>query len=824
MAIPEEKQIGLGALLAGALFAALALVGGPGSAVAAEAEDARKKIGVGRGICVVLGLPKATQAGFVTDLAKNGELLVYFQSPDPAEVAAVRRAAEAAGLLGGRVFVDRGDWRSVHLADNLAGAVRVGAAAQGKMARQELLRVLHPGGKAILGEEEIIKPFPKGIDGWSHPYHGPDNNPQSNDQVARAPYLTQFLAEPAFCPQPTVTVGAGGRLFKAFGHCATHANQNEWLNTLLCVNAYNGTLLWRRALREGFTIYRNTMIATPEVLYLADDQSCKRIDARSGQVRSRIAIPAEISDGPMWKWMALEDGVLYGLVGGAEVSVPPRPSKAPGYGGWPVPTQEETYRNYRSPGKAPGFGRTLVAVHPGTGKIRWSHREKEHIDSRGVCMKNGRIYFYSPQKFLGCLDARTGKVLWKTSEAAFLKAMGPLLHGRLGGGRIFFAETSYVKCTDRFVFFAGYQRPNLVAVSAKDGGLLWTKPLPGVHLVLRPDALYAVRWGVGLKLAYETGKEQGRFLGLLACARPVGSADSLFFRTLGGTARLDVASGAIQHIAPMRPPCIDGVVISDGHVYWGPWMCACPLSMYGHICLAPAGKFNRRPGVDRSRLETGPGEARSAGKAAAGLVFQGDPSGAVRAVNAADRKLRWKAYTGGSIFFPPCVWQGRVYVGSADGWVYAFEAGTGKRLWRFRVAPVQRWIPVYGNLISTWPVAGGVVVQDGVVYAAAGIAHYDGTHVVALDAVTGKVKWYNDSSGEISAKVKNGISLQGKLYLEGGELRFGGGNVYGVARYALQTGKCLNPPSDTTRAGHRTFFRPYYGKYLRPAKRAGDRR
>ena len=423
MAIPEEKQIGLGTLLAGALFAALALVGGRGSAVAAEAEDARKKIGVGRGICVVLGLPKATQAGFVTDLAKNGELLVYFQSPDPAEVAAVRRAAEAAGLLGGRVFVDRGDWRSVHLADNLAGAVRVGAAAQGKMARQELLRVLHPGGKAILGEEEIIKPFPKGIDGWSHPYHGPDNNPQSNDQVARAPYLTQFLAEPAFCPQPTVTVGAG-----------------------------------------------------------------------------------------------------------------------------------------------------------------------------------------------------------------------------------------------------------------------------------------------------------------------------------------------------------------------------------------------------------------SAGKAAAGLVFQGDPSGAVRAVNAADRKLRWKAYTGGSIFFPPCVWQGRVYVGSADGWVYAFEAGTGKRLWRFRVAPVQRWIPVYGNLISTWPVAGGVVVQDGVVYAAAGIAHYDGTHVVALDAVTGKVKWYNDSSGEISAKVKNGISLQGKLYLEGGELRFGGGNVYGVARYALQTGKCLNPPSDTTRAGHRTFFRPYYGRYLRSAKRAGDRR
>ena len=42
--------------------------------------------------------------------------------------------------------------------------------------------------------------------------------------------------------------------------------------------------------------------------------------------------------------------------------------------------------------------------------------------------------------------------------------------------------------------------------------------------------------------------------------------------------------------------------------------------------------------------------------------------------------------------------------------------------------------------ISTWPVAGGVIARGDTVYAAAGIAHYDGTHVVALDAVTGQLK------------------------------------------------------------------------------------
>lgn len=63
-----------------------------------------------------------------------------------------------------------------------------------------------------------------------------------------------------------------------------------------------------------------------------------------------------------------------------------------------------------------------------------------------------------------------------------------------------------------------------------------------------------------------------------------------------------------------------------------------------------------------------------------------------------------------------------MYVGSADGHVYAFEAAMGRLLWEFRAAPPHRWIPVFGKLSSTWPVAGGVIVDKGIVYAAAGKA------------------------------------------------------------------------------------------------------
>ena len=182
-------------------------------------------------------------------------------------------------------------------------------------------------------------------------------------------------------------------------------------------------------------------------------------------------------------------------------------------------------------------------------------------------------------------------------------------------------------------------------------------------------------------------------------------------------------------------------------------------------------------------------------------------------MDAADGKLRWKAYTGASIFFPPAVWEGRVFVGSADGHVYAFEAATGRLLWRFRVAPAERWIPVFGKLISTWPVAGGVGVENGDVDAAAGITHYDGTHVVALDAVTGKPRWQNATSGKLSDKTHSGISLQGDLYLADGQLCFAGGNVHPTARYDLQTGQCLNPAEDNVTAHAATAFYAYYPDY-----------
>jgi outer membrane protein assembly factor BamB len=198
------------------------------------------------------------------------------------------------------------------------------------------------------------------------------------------------------------------------------------------------------------------------------------------------------------------------------------------------------------------------------------------------------------------------------------------------------------------------------------------------------------------------------------------------------------------------------------------------------------------------------------------MVFVADRSGAVRAFDGSG-KPAWTAYTGGAIYYPPAIAMDRLFVGSADGRVYAFEARTGRFLWSYCVAPYERRIPVYGRLISVWPVAGGVAVKDGTVYAAAGITHYDGTYVVALDAVTGAVEAQNVSSGVLAAEVNNGVSLQGNLGIVDNELRFLGGGIYETARYDLATLKCLNQPKVQVTSQFHTAFYPYYpayGKYV----------
>ncbi|MFQ6097057.1 MAG: PQQ-binding-like beta-propeller repeat protein, partial [Armatimonadota bacterium] len=399
-------------------------------------------------------------------------------------------------------------------------------------------------------------------------------------------------------------------------------------------------------------------------------------------------------------------------------------------------------------------------------------------------------------------------------------------------------------------FFAGRGRANVVAVSAADGSLLWSIPggYNATNLLFTRGHLFAHIPG-----AMMIEPASGRIVKDLgtskrSCARFTGCPEALFhrgsIRNGEGTTRYDLQSGTASVIHAFRPPCNDGVIPADGLLHVTQWDCDCNLQLMGGIALAPGGDFEfNRDARESERLQVMahdpsdialfmasgrdwntyrmdnerssctptnvPEDAAirwqyrpnaplrpSPPTAAGGLVFVGGSDCKIRAIDANTGALRWCARLGGPSRLPPSIWKGRAFVGCNDGYVYALEAATGRLLWRFRAAPVERRIMVFDQMWSTWPVNSGVLVHEGIAYAAAGIINYDGTHVYALDAVNGKIRWQNNTSGHLNRELREGVSVQGDMAVFNDILWLAGGNVTSPARYDLATGKCLNSPPD----------------------------
>ncbi len=107
-----------------------------------------------------------------------------------------------------------------------------------------------------------------------------------------------------------------------------------------------------------------------------------------------------------------------------------------------------------------------------------------------------------------------------------------------------------------------------------------------------------------------------------------------------------------------------------------------------------------------------------------GKVYVGSADGNVYAVVAETGRIVWSVKTGQKVRATPAAEDGTVYVGSWDGTVYALDASSGEMRWKTAIG---------GQIQSTAAVTGGLV--------------YTGSRkasVVALDARTGQKRWECD--------------------------------------------------------------------------------
>ena len=133
--------------------------------------------------------------------------------------------------------------------------------------------------------------------------------------------------------------------------------------------------------------------------------------------------------------------------------------------------------------------------------------------------------------------------------------------------------------------------------------------------------------------------------------------------------------------------------------------------------------------------------------AAGGMVFVAAVDQCtIHALDETDGSPQWTFMAGGRIDSPPTYYRGRLFFGSADGWLYCLDATDGRLAWRFRAAPEERMLISDGRVESVWPVHGSVLIENDTIYCLAGRSLFlDGGMYLSL---------LNPSTGELIATHK----------------------------------------------------------------------
>jgi len=120
---------------------------------------------------------------------------------------------------------------------------------------------------------------------------------------------------------------------------------------------------------------------------------------------------------------------------------------------------------------------------------------------------------------------------------------------------------------------------------------------------------------------------------------------------------------------------------------------------------------------------------------------------------------KWTFGTGNAISSSPVVSNGKMYIGSGDGYIYCLNAYNGSLIWRFKLADTTPQMTIFGSTVA---------VSDGKV-----IVGPDDGNIYGLDADTGAKLWtvptgtyrqLHTGSGQFQTR-SSPIIYQGKIYV-----------------------------------------------------------
>jgi len=749
------------------------------SAAAEPAEDlaalAVKSAGTDQGLCLAVG---DGDGKLTAALAKASRMYVQGSARNAVGVEAARKALVAAGVAGQASVVAR---EAEHLpyADNLVNLLVAADWGREPVAVEEVLRVLAPGGTAVLGSDanagatagldaklkaagavevkalsragwvSCVKAPDPGFDAWTHNLGGADLSSVNNDSAARPWAEVRWIGDPrwgALSGTYSGRVTGGGRIY-----CAEARASNTWW---VARDAYNGFELWRVPLVGSASVPPHgpggTLTCDDRQVYAVDNKILIARDGRSGKMIREYApgfVPAKVSSAGAF---LLASDIQLNVV---------------------------------------AFGRA-AALDKESGKVLWTRPTGAHPPAEG-----GVAYVLGAAE-LEAVEIATGATRWKT---AMPKAVGT--------PRVFCkAGVVYVQHKPTWT-----PPTHLAAFDTRKGDLLWKKENPGggAGTLPYPDGLWMLDGTPGnnvVVLDPRTGakKRELQIKGLGKCFPPTGCTNYLLYCS---SSYLDLKSGVELTQGTVRSPCCLGHVPANGLTYFLPHHCDCGISLRGFLAMAPAGsrtwltdaakdakpqvvssgpapaalvetpddwpmyrkdtpRSNAMPGKLPGQLKPlwteKPGNSRLTQPVSAyGVICVAEPqTHRVFARDAATGMERWSFVADGRVEFPPALHKGLCLFGTGGGSVYGLDARTGKEVWRLRAAPAEKYIAERDQFASAWPVIGGVMPLNGEIFFTCGrsVAVDGGIWMFAADAATGKIRW----------RVRGGIS-SGDFFLSDGK-------------------------------------------------------
>ncbi len=707
---------------------------------------------------------------------------------------AIRQALHASGLHG-RVTVSRWDGKTVPFVDNFVNLMICAADAP----RTEVLRVVVPDGVALIGDERVVKPRPNTIDDWPQYLYDQTGNAVSNDRAVRPPLAhMQWVGGPRWSrhhetmSSVSACVSGVGKVFYILDEGSSFSPMlpSHW--KLIARDAFNGTILWKRdiprwvpnlhKLKSGPATLPRRLVVIGDRLYvtLGIEAPVSVLDTATGKTITVLngtdGAEEIIYDGTDLFMVAdvnqdKKELQQYPKFGSSQWAVRPKQIVR-----WDLPGGKLAWRkgfDYVAPLTLAGHraklyffnGKQVMSLNKADGAEIWSSVEMPVYKSMPtffapkLVVQGGAVLFAGGEGFtrygsrgkLNGLSTETGKVMWTAPNPA-----------------------------------SGYRSPEDLFVI---NGKAWA------------GDIYSHRWWGNENNA--TGEFTGVNVANGSVDKKINHVEAYWFHHRCHMAKatrdyLITSRTGIEFIDPetgkwtlhhwARGACLYGVMPANGMVYAPPHPCACYIGAktFGFTALAPKGTDHivLRETPEAQRLTTALADApfhSSRRRADEWPVYRGNdrrggsgaevktPTGcrwavklgnqltppviaggkaivankdkfAVIAFDAQTGREAWTYLPGALVDSSPTVHGGRVYFGSADGYVQCITLDTGKLIWRYQASPNATRHMYFERLEAVHPVHGSVLVMNDQVYTIAGRSMFvdGGLRFLILDAKTGK--------------------------------------------------------------------------------------